>query len=198
VRRTRKKKASRARVSGHVRSWSPVSSFSGADIGLSRFLFPADVTGSAGPDFVGLDLDLVFASPEDGELKRVPLRFERRWLAADAIDAWGFDSDSALAAHIHALRSGDWAMEMRPAGTRLRPSQFLLLIELTGLMVPGNRVALTRRGAAAPGLGDMQDLNAGPPVPEGLEQLMRALVLLEDYLGEAIVVPEVLSASAAE
>jgi hypothetical protein len=185
-------------MSAQSRRWSPVTSFSGADTGLSRFLFPADVTGSAGPDFVGLDLDLVFTSAEGAELMRVPLRFERRWFAGATVDAWGFDSTKAAAAHVHALRSGDWSMDVRAAGDRLTASQVLLLIELVELMKPGNRVALTRPGAAPTGSTLLQNLQPGPPVPEGMESVIRALARLEDYAREPIIVPETLRQSAIE
>lgn len=184
----------RQRRSGPVAArWAPAARLSNLDSsGLPRILFPADVTGSHGPDFVGLRLDLVITSPDAVELKRLPLRFDRSLRTSAAMDLWGFDSTQALVAHFRGQRSGSWALDMRTKGTTLTASQALMLLELQDVISPPNRVSLAEPGTAPRGFSGLQQVSTGPPPPEGLSDAIRALARLEEYVGEPIVLPDLI------
>ena len=185
----------RRKSRGHTRrtsaTWRQAAAISSRDpSGLPDVLFPADVTGSSRPEFVGDELDFVVASPEAMELKRVTLRFERRWATTAALDAWGFDTSKALAAHIRVQRSGAWSLDMRTAVSPLNASQALLLLEIVEVLVPPNSVALTAAGTMPDGFSTLER-RAAPEPPERLADATRFLARLEAYIGESIALPDV-------
>ncbi len=171
--------------------WRPSAAISSRDpSGLPDILFPAGVTGSPRPDFVGDELDFVVASPDAAELKRVTLRFERRWATTAALDAWGLDTTKALAAHIRVQRGGAWQLDMQTAADPLHASQALLVLDLIKVLVPPNAVALAAAGAAPDGYSAL-DKAAAPDIPEHMEAAITYLARLEEYVGEPIALPEI-------
>lgn len=138
---------------------------------------------------MGGELDFVIASTEAVELKRVTLRFERRWATSAALDAWGFDITKAVAAHIRVQRSGAWSLDMRPATEQLNASQALLVLELVEVLRPPNSVALTPAGTVPEGFTRIER-PAAPEPPALLADAIRFLARLEAYVGEPIALPD--------
>ena len=168
--------------------------------GLPEILFPADVSGSTRPDFIGMQLDYVVASPDAAELMRIPLRFERSWATHAAVDVWGFDAEKALAVHVRVERNGTWTLDMRAAEDPLTASQARLLLDLLRLLVPPNSFALTGAGTEPDGF-TLLERPAGPPLPpelEGLYAVIENLAALESYVGKPITGPETFSGRSVE
>jgi len=160
-------------------------------------LFPADVTGGSRPDFAGLELDFVIASPDADELIRVPLRFERSWATSAAIDAWGYDASQALATHVRIQRSGYWSADMRTTDAPLTASQAHLILELLAVVQPPNAVALTPPGTSPDAYSLLEKRNAPVP-PEGLAEAVANLAILEAHVGEPVMLPEEFNARSFE
>ncbi len=160
--------------------------------GLPDIVFPADVTGSARPDFVGEELDFVVATPDAAELSRLTLRFERGWATTAALDAWGFNTTKALAAHIRIQRGGAWSLDMQTADGPPNASQALLVVELVNVLVPPNSIALTPPGTPPGGFSAIKERAASVP-PEGMIEAIEFLARLEAYLGEPVAVPDTFS-----
>jgi hypothetical protein len=128
---------------------------------------------------------------------RVPLRFERRWATSAAVDAWGFDTSKALAAHIRVQRSGSWTLDMQTAADPLSASQAMLVLQLLKTLVPLNAVALTAPGTVPDGYSAL-DKGAAPPIPDGMEAAVSFLARLERHVGEPIAIPETFTAQSFE
>jgi hypothetical protein len=156
---------------------------------LSHIIFPSDLTGSNGPEFFPLDLDFLIAAPSGSELVRVPLQFERRLLTTNVVDMWGFDSTKTLETHVRARRDGSFTLSFRSAFDRIYASQAQFILRIVELIKPPNIIALTMHGSAPDSMSSIGTAVAATP-PEGLIGYIAALVILEEHIGESILVPE--------
>lgn len=156
---------------------------------LSHVIFPSDFTSSTGPEFFPLDLDFVIADPRGSELLRVPLLFERRLLTSNVYDMWGFDSTRTLEVYVRAQRDGRFTLSFRSAFNRIYASQAHFILRLLDLLTPPNAIALAVHGTAPDSISPIEKAVAPTP-PEGLVEYIEALVTLEGYIGEPILIPE--------
>ncbi len=178
--------------SGRSRTrWHPASTILQLEpTGLPRILFPADVAQSTAPDFTTLDLDFVIASPKKRELMRLPLRFERRWRSGLTIDLWGSDLTGAISVHLQAFEGKTWTVGMGAALDSFTASQAWALMRLAEFLKEPNQLAFTQRASKPEGFSPITVQAAPSPPPEGLYEVIQALVKIEKQVGVPVRLPE--------